>query len=271
MSANSAKGTALITGASAGIGAVYAERLARRGFDLTLVARDANRLGELADRLTRETGAKIEVLPADLTAKSGVASVETRLRSDESITLLVNNAGVALAGSLTAADPDDIDAVIQLNVTAASRLGVAAASAFAARGRGAIVNIASVLALAPEISNGVYSGTKAYILNFSQALHQELSPRGVQVQVVLPGATRTEIWQRAGIDIGRYDPSMIMEAGEMVDAALVGFDRKELVTIPSMPNAADWDALNEARIALRPNLSKDHAARRYANADPVAA
>lgn len=271
MSVRSTKGTALVTGASTGIGAVYAERLARRGYDLILVARDRKRLDELSDRLTHQTGAKIEVLPADLTAKSGLASIEKRLRADQTITLFVNNAGVALAGTLTEADPDRLEAVIQLNVTAASRLGIAAASAFAARGDGAIVNIASVLALAPEISNGVYSGTKAYILNFSQALHQELAPRGVQVQVVLPGATRTEIWQRAGIDIGRYDPSMIMDAGEMVDAALAGFDRKELVTIPSLPDAADWDALNAARLALRPNLSRNHAAPRYTNADPVAA
>ena len=271
MSARNTKGAALITGASSGIGAVYAERLARRGYDLVLVARDKQRLLDLSTRLAEETRAKIEVLPADLTAKSDLAIVEARLRTDNTITMLVNNAGIALAGSLTAADPDRLEAVIQLNITAASRLGVAAASAFASRGHGAIVNIASVLALAPEISNGVYSGTKAYILNFSQAMHQELGSRGVQVQVVLPGATRTEIWQRAGIDLAKYDPSMIMEAGEMVDAALAGFDRKELVTIPSLPDPADWEALNAARLNLRPNLSRNRAAARYRDKAAVSA
>ena len=263
MSTRNSNGTALITGASSGIGAVYAERLARRGYDLVLVARDKQRLLDLSTRLAEETRAKIEVLPADLTAKSDLAIVEARLRTDNTITMLVNNAGIALAGSLTAADPDRLEAVIQLNITAASRLGVAAASAFSSRGHGAIVNIASVLALAPEISNGIYSGTKAYILNFSQAMHQELASRGVQVQVVLPGATRTEIWQRSGIDVTKYDPSMIMEADEMVDAALAGFDRKELVTIPSLPDPADWEALSTARLNLRPNLSRNRAAARY--------
>jgi len=266
MNAKHAKGTALITGASTGIGAVYADRLARRGYDLILVARDKQRLDALAARLTKENDVVVETLRADLTVKADLAGVEKTLRDDESIALLVNNAGVSLAASLIESDPDRLEAMIRLNITAVTRLGVAAAASFVARGRGAIINIASVLALAPERTNGVYGGSKAYVLGFSQALHQEVGARGVQIQAVLPGGTRTEIWERAGTDINKYDPAMIMEADEMVDAALVGFDARELVTIPSLPDVADWNALETARHNLGPNLSHNHAAARYKNA-----
>ena len=148
------------------------------------------------------------------------------------------------------------------------RLAVAAAAGFAARGRGTIVNIASVLALAPERFNGAYSGTKAFVLNLSQALGAELAGRGVRVQAVLPGATRTELWGKAGTDIASLPPEMLMEAGEMVDAALAGLDLGEPVTIPSLPDTADWEAFQAARFALGPNLSRDRAAARYRAAAP---
>ncbi|UYP29561.1 SDR family oxidoreductase [Pseudomonas sp. Z8(2022)] len=263
MNTQATLGTALVTGASTGIGATYADRLARRGYDLLLVARDAGRLEALAERLGAEHGIQVEVLPADLISKADVLKVEQRLRDDSTITLLVNNAGVAMNGPLVSADLDQAEAMIQLNVVTLTRLAAAAAANFSAAGRGSIINLGSVVALAPEMFNAVYSATKAYVLSLTQTLAGELRETGVQLQAVLPGVTRTEIWQRSGADASALPPSMIMEVGEMVDAALAGFDQKELVTIPSLPDAADWDAFVKARAALGPNLSRNQAAARY--------
>lgn len=256
-------GTALITGASTGIGAVYADRLARRGYDLVLVARDEARLSALAERLHSETGRKVEWLKADLTVKADLAQVEQRLRDDKSLTLLVNNAGMSVSGTLVEGDIDRFQTMLELNVIAATRLAAAAARNFVTRKTGAIVNIASVLALAPELFNGSYSGTKAYVLNLSISLQKELEAAGVRVQAVLPGATRTEIWARAGVDVGGFPTEMVMEVDDMVDAALAGFDQGELVTIPSLPDQADFERYTAARLALGPNLSRNVPAERY--------
>ncbi|CAN7165816.1 SDR family oxidoreductase [Pseudomonas sp. LjRoot71] len=257
------QGTALITGASSGIGATYAERLAQRGYDLLLVARDLARLQALSARLSEQYGVQAEVMQADLTDKADLQAVTQRLRSDKAISLLVNNAGMAMNGQLVEADLDTVDRMILLNVVSLTHLSSAAAANFAAAGRGAIINIASVVALAPELFNAVYSATKAYVLSLSQTLNGEVKDKGLQVQAVLPGITRTEIWERSGMDDSALPPSMIMEVGEMVDAALAGFDQGELVTIPSLPDAADWQAFTAARGKLGPNLSHSSAAARY--------
>lgn len=153
-------GTALITGASSGIGALYADRLARRGYDLILVARSQERLQELADRLSKDTGRYVGVMSADLGEKSDLLRVEQTLREDERITLLVNNAGVGATMPLLASDVDTMTRMIELNVTALTRLSYAAAPGFVARQKGAIINIASIVGIAPEILNGVYGGTR---------------------------------------------------------------------------------------------------------------
>lgn len=269
MNNNSERGLALITGASSGIGATYADRLAQRGFDLLLVARNQARLDELAARLRATTGARVDTLKADLTVAADVAQVAQRLSSDPAISMLVNNAGVAVSGSLLGADPQRLENMISLNVVAVTQLAVAAATAFAARERGTLINIASVLALVPELYNGAYSGTKAYVLNLTQALQNELNPKGVRVQAVLPGATRTDLWERAGIDIANLPPDMLMDVDEMVDAALAGLDLGETVTIPSLPDTRDWDAFSVARLSMAPRLSLQHAASRYAKAVAV--
>ncbi len=256
-------GTALVTGASTGIGAVYADRLAHRGYDLVLVARDEARLSALAERLHSETGRKVEWLKADLTVKADLAQVEQRLRDDKGLTLLVNNAGMSVSGTLVEGDIDRFQTMLELNVIAPTRLAAAAARNFVTRKTGAIVNIASVLALAPELFNGSYSGTKAYVLNLSISLQKELEAAGVRVQAVLPGATRTEIWARAGVDVGGFPTEMVMEVDDMVDAALAGFDQGELVTIPSLPDQADFERYTAARLALGPNLSRNVPAERY--------
>lgn len=260
---NSQKTTALITGASVGIGATYADRLARRGHDLVLVARDAQRLEALAAKLRAEAQVKVEAVSADLTEKSDMVRIERRLATDRAIGVFVNNAGIMGPQKVVGEDPDALETVVQLNIIAATRLAAAAATAFAAQRRGIIINLASVVALLPERFGSAYAASKAYLLHFSQSLHQELAETGVRVQAVLPGATRTEIWERAGIDVASFDPTILMDVGEMVDAALVGLEQGEAVTIPSLPEPADWAALNAARYHLGPNLSRNHAAARY--------
>ncbi len=254
-------GTALITGASSGIGATYADRLARRGYDLVLIARDAARLEALAARLRAETGVAIEVMRADLTGEEDLARVEGKLRDDASISLLVNNAGAAAPGGFAQADAEALDRLIRLNVTAVTRLAGAVVPRFLGEGRGAIINLSSVLGLAPEISFGIYGATKAFVLMLSQSLQAELGARGIYVQAVLPSATRTEIWQRSGRDVNAI--ANVMEVDELVDAALIGFDRREAVTIPSLPDAGQWDAFSAARQAMVPNFRQQHAAARY--------
>lgn len=256
-------GSALITGASSGIGAVYADRLAERGYDLILVARDTSRLSAVAERIRAKSGRSVQLLAADLTVRADQLKVEERLRSDKSISMIVNNAGVGSAAKLLESDVETMDKMIQLNVTALMRLAYAAAPEFAKRGKGAIINIASIVALAPDVLNGVYSGTKSFVLTFSQSLHHELSAQGVQIQAVLPGATSTDFWNVAGLPVAHLPTEIVMNVEEMVDASLVGFDRKELVTIPSLPDAKDWIAFDEARRAMAPNLSLSHAAARY--------
>jgi uncharacterized protein len=252
---------ALVTGASTGIGATYADRFARRGYDLVLVARDQARLEALAERLRSETGRRVDVLAADLTERDGLARVESRLRDDDSLSLLVNNAGAAQHGGFATPDLDEWERLIGLNAVAMTRLTGAVIPRFLARGGGAIINLSSVVALAPEISLGVYGATKAFALAFSQSLQAELGPRGIYVQAVLPGATRTEIWERSGRDVNAL--AAAMDVGELVDAALVGFDRRERVTIPPLPDAGLWDTFDAARQAIRPAVAQAHAAARY--------
>jgi hypothetical protein len=263
MVAHSSIGTALVTGASSGIGAIYADRLAHRGYNLILVARKRERLDMLARRLTDETGRSIGVIAADLNDKSDLARVENLLRTDASISLLVNNAGLGATAPLLASDIDKMTDMINLNVTALTRLTHAAVPGFVARGEGAIINIASIVGVAPELLNGVYGGTKAFVLAFSQSLHHELSDKKIRIQAVLPGATATDFWQVAGTPVEHLPSEIVMRAEDMVDAALAGFEQGELVTIPSLPDRADWEAYEAARQKLMPNLSRQMPAARY--------
>jgi short-subunit dehydrogenase len=176
-------GTALVTGASSAIGAVYADRLARRGHDLVLVARDRDRLCALASAITDDTGRSIEVLAADLGTREGLRSVERVLANDASMTMLVNNAGTGPTVPMPALDPDELERMIELGLTAPMRLACAAWPAFAARRHGTIINVASI---AIEEPNGVHVGATAFVLAFSGLLHHELASKGIRVQAVLP-------------------------------------------------------------------------------------
>lgn len=254
----------LITGASTGIGAVYADRFARRGHNLVLVARDQAKLEALAARLQQDYRIHVDVLPADLTKASDLAKVEKRLQDDSRIDTLINNAGIAQSGGFIQQTSSSIDQLIALNTTALTKLAAAIAPRLVQAGKGSIVNISSVVGLAPEFGMSVYGATKAFVLFLSQGMSLELSSKGVYVQAVLPAGTYTEIWQRAGIDISNF--SQMMHVDELVDAALVGFDRREGVTIPPLHNAARWDNLDATRQALLSDIKQAEAAERYKTA-----
>lgn len=254
----------LITGASSGIGATYAQRFASRGHDLVLVARNKDRLEALAARLREESGVNVEVVQADLTHAEDLARVENRLANDASIGVLVNNAGAGQAGGFLDQSTESINSLLALNITAVTRLAAAIAPRLVQAGVGAIVNIGSVVGLAPELNMTVYGATKAFVLFLSQGLHLELGPKGVYIQAVLPAATRTEIWQHSGIDITTLPE--VMEVEDLVDAALVGYDRRELVTIPPLHVAERWDALDGARRLLLSDLRQAKPAERYVTA-----
>ncbi|QJI13367.1 SDR family oxidoreductase [Pseudomonas sp. ADAK22] len=257
------KGYALITGASSGIGATYADRLARQGYDLILVARNQHRLERLATQLNANTQRDIHVVVADLNLPADLARVEQILHDDSRISLLVNNAGIGATASLLDSDADKMEAMILLNVLALTRLAKAAATNFVAQGRGTLINIGSIVAVAPKLLNGVYGGTKAFVLAFTESLEHELSDKGVRVQVVLPGAIATEFWDVAGLPVSNLPETMVMTTQNLVDAALAGLAQGEKVTIPSLPDSLDWDAYETARLALGPNLSRSSPAPRY--------
>lgn len=262
MNTVASKGTALITGSSTGIGAVYADRLAKRGYDLILVARNAERLNVLAAKLRAETGRTVTALVADLNDKAALANVEAVLRDDASITLLVNNAGVGSVASVLNGDVETMDAMIGLNITALTRLTYAVAPAFVARGTGTLINIASVVGIAVEALNGVYSASKSYVLSFGHALQRDLGDKGVRIQSVLPGATATEFWDVAGYAPQKESP-ITMSANDLVDAALAGLDLGERVTIPGLHEGQAWDDWEAGRRALSGKFGNAKPAARY--------
>jgi short-subunit dehydrogenase len=262
MSNPSVNGTALVTGASSGIGAVYADRLARRGYDLILVARDEQRLSALAERLRGETGRAITVLPADLNDKDSLAKVEAALRENASMTLLVNNAGIGSVASVLAGDVDAMEAMISLNITALTRLTYAAVPGFVARGAGTIINIGSVVGIAAEVLNGVYSASKAFVIAFGHRLQKDLAGKGIRVQTVLPGATATAFWDIAGY-AAQKTSAVTMSPEDLVDAALSGLDQGELVTIPGLHDGEAWDRWEADRLELSNKFGNAKPAPRY--------
>ena len=263
---SSSKGTAVITGASSGIGAIYADQLASWGYDLILVARNRERLSAVAKRVSEDTGRSAEIIVADLGNRADLVHVEDRLRTDASITLLVNNAGVGVPTPFLAADIDKIDQMIELNVTALVRLTYAVMPAFVEKAKGAVINISSALGIAPELLNGVYGGTKAFVLAFGLSLHNEFSGRGIRIQTVVPCATATDFWELSATPLDGLPAEVVMNADDMVEAAIAGFELGEIITIPSLPDVADWETYEAARQNLIPKLSLSSPAGRYVSA-----
>ncbi|MGA7437167.1 MAG: SDR family NAD(P)-dependent oxidoreductase, partial [Luteibacter sp.] len=212
---------------------------------------------------SQATGRAVEVLAADLANAADLGRVEAKLREDASVSLLVNNAGVGTHTPLLDSKIEAMNQMIDLNVTALTRLTYAVVPGFVARGKGAVINIASIVAIAPEILNGVYGGSKAYVVAFTQSLKHELADKGVQVQAVLPGATATDFWDAGGMSIDMLPKEIVMTAADLVDSALVGFDRGELITIPPLQDEADWNAYEAARQVMAPRLSSATPAERY--------
>lgn len=263
MSNRENKGTAVVTGASQGIGAAYARKLAERGYDLVLVARSEPRLREQAAAVRAATGRKVEVLPMDLSVAADVARLAERLAADASIALLVNNAGTTLDGGLLADDADAVARLIALNVTAPTLLTQAAARAFIPRGRGSIVNIGSVTGFLPEMFDGPYSGSKSYILNLTLSLANKAKDSGVKFQAVLPGPTNTDLWARGGVPASVIPAERIMEPEDLVEAALIGLERGEVVTAPTISDEGVWLAYDAGRQGLGPYLAAGKPAPRY--------
>lgn len=241
---------AVITGASSGIGSVYADRLARRGYDLLLVARRGDRLQNLAAKLEQAYGIKAETLVADLEKEADLLSLEAVLAGNPAIHLLVNNAGIARLSHVAEMSMKESLSQIALNITALTRLTHAVLPGFKERNEGIIVNIASALALHALPVSSVYSGTKGFVLNFSRGLEQELATTGIRIQVVLPAATATDLWDISGVPLAALAPESVMSVEHLVDAALAGFDQGESVTLPSMADTGLWERYDTARFDL---------------------
>lgn len=262
MGSASPQGIALITGASSGIGAVYADRLGKQGYDLILVARSEDKLNTLATKIAGETGRIVQSIAADLTHKPDLLKIEAILKTNSEIRLLINNAGIGSVAAVSDSDVDEMEKMIALNITALTRLTYAIAPIFAQKQYGTIINISSVVGIACEFLNGVYSASKAYVLGFGHRLQKEFSTKGVRIQTVLPGATDTPFWDAAGYSPMKGAPTT-MSAEDCVDAALAGLNMGELVTIPGLQHYDDWSDWEENRQALGNKFANAQPAKRY--------
>lgn len=263
MSTSTIQGTALVTGASSGLGAVYADRLASRGFDLILVARRVERLGVLAKSLAEKYGVAVRAMAADLSAPADLQRVADELAGNPAITMLVNNAGVSTLGAVVDSPREGIAAMDRVNVTALAQLTYAVLPQFKLRNSGTIINIGSVLSFHILPVSTIYSATKGYVMNFTRGLQQELAGTGITVQLVLPASTATEIWELSGVPLAQLDQATIMRAEDCVDAALAGLDQGELVTLPSVEDQALWERFDAARLALFAGAMHGKPASRY--------
>ena len=258
------KGTAVVTGATGGVGALYAAGLAERGYDLLLVGRQQPSLDAVAKSVKQTANVRVDTLVANLADAADLARVEARISNDPAMTTLINNAGAATFGPLAKLRAEAIDETIAVNITALTRLTRAVLPGLLARGAGAIVNIASVLAFHPWPEFGVYDASKAYVVSFSQALQGEVAGKGVLVQVVTPPAVDTGFWNSAGLPVGNLPAGAVMKPQHLVDAALKGFDRGESWVFPSLPEQAIWEDHQKTRQALVGGLMNGALAARYA-------
>ncbi|MBW3642749.1 MAG: SDR family oxidoreductase [Actinobacteria bacterium] len=240
---------AMVTGASSGIGEVYARRLAGRGADVVLVARRGDRLQALAEDLERG-GVRAEVLVADLTDEAGLAQVVARLVAPEApVDLLVNNAGFGTTGAFAQLPVERELAMIELNVSALVRLTHAALGAME-NGGGAIVNVSSLAAFQPLARSATYAATKAFVLSFTQSLADEVRGSGIHLQVLCPGLTRSEFHTVNDFDVSRLPDLVWQSAEQVVDVSLAALDRPRVVVVPGLVNrlAASASALAPNRL-----------------------
>lgn len=237
------EGTALIVDASSAVGEAYADRLARRGYDLILVSTDAEALLELATRLTDQTHRSVETITADLMDNTALTRVERSLRTDASITLLVSNAGTPVRPPAEA----DENALLALNVWRMVRLTSAVLPALIVRGKGIIINVLPDVPVVSGLVKCIQAGSNAFVVAFTQSLQSEFANRGIRIQSVVLSAATTELPNSAGLTFNQSLASS--QALETVDLALAGLDRGELVTIPRQPGQAAQDTLEAKRPA----------------------
>jgi hypothetical protein len=256
------RGLAVVTGASSGIGAVYAERLAARGHSLLLVARRPDRLANTRDRLSSNYRAEVATLVADLERPSDVSDLEARVAAED-VTFVVNNAGAGGLGRSQDKTADQLERIIQLNITALTRLSHAALTGFRKRGAGVLVNIGSMMAHAATASAAAYSASKAYALNFTQSLQMEYAGSPIRIQLVMPGPIRTEFFSSQGVSESIFPLESYLSPEQLVDAALAGLDAGEAVTIPSMLDEQVWIALEAARTEFVKATMSGKVAMRY--------
>jgi uncharacterized protein len=255
---------AVVTGASSGIGAAYAGRMAERGYDLILIARRRDRLEDLANRIAAGTGRAVEIVTADLADPKDLLRIETLLTKREDIEVLINNAGLGALGPTSKVAADALENLIRINILALTRLTHAALPGFLRRNSGTIISIASMIAVMPTPSGAAYSGSKAYVLNFARSLQMELAKTDIIVQAVLPGPVRTEFFAVSGLAAAPFPNELFMSAEQLVDTALRALDQGELVCFPSLENASLWTAVEEARVALsRALMQSGQPATRY--------
>ncbi len=252
--------TALITGATSGIGAAFARRLAAAGYDPVLVARDTARLERMAAALRDGFGVRAEVIPADLAVPAGRLAVEERLAdAGQPVDVLVNNAGYALNAPFTETTADDQDRLLDVLVRSVMRLTAAALPGMTDRGRGTVINVSSVAAFVPH---GTYSAAKAWVAVFTESLAGELAGTGVRVLALCPGWVHTEFHARAGIDMAGLPEWMWLQADETVEAALRGLRRGTVVCVPGPQYRVLAAAARYAPRGLVSRVSRQFARRR---------
>lgn len=239
--------TAVITGASSGIGLAYAQFLSRRGYDLILVARRKERLEQLAFTLEEHSKSIVTTMSADLASEEDLRRVQSVFHERKDISILVNNAGVGALGPTSKVEISSVENLVKVNVLALTTLSLAALAAFKSRGDGLLVNIASVIALGPSATAAAYSGSKAYVMNFSRSLEQEYAETSITVQTIFPGPIKSEFWAASGVSTPGFPEELFMTAETLVETAMRAVDLKEKVTFPNLPDLASWTEFEGAR------------------------
>ena len=254
---------AVITGASSGIGKVYADRFAKRGYDLILVARRKERLDTISAELQQKYGVKVDILVADLTKHEDLQRVGSTIASNERVAVLVNNAGTAVVGPSAEIPIEQVEFQLDLNTRSVTYLSQAILPGFIKRNSGTLINLGSVLSFFAYPFSTSYSASKAHVLLYTIGLRDELANTGIRVQAVLPSNTYSEIWEVSGMGIHNLDPETVMSTDDLVDAALAGLDQGETVTLPSLEDASLWETFDAVRIKMFNAAQTKRAATRY--------
>lgn len=256
------KSLCVVTGASSGIGAGYADYLAQRGSDLLLVARRYEQLEETALTIRKAHKVNVDILSADLTISDDLAAIEERLVSLP-VTMLVNNAGAGGLGATAVKGAEAQEQLIALNVVSLVRLSLAALAGFRQRNEGALVNISSVVAYSPSAGGASYSASKAFVLNFTRSLQMEYQATPIKVQVVMPGPVRTEFFAAQGMDDSIFPDSAYISVDTLVDAAMNGLAAGELITIPTLKDIETWNQMEQLRKSFLADVIGGQVALRY--------